>query len=68
MSNNEKISFTLQAVFNYTSPYWTNKETCRVEDGLESWTEKQTKLASYWNTPFSKICLGMKACVYYSQH
>jgi hypothetical protein len=22
-------------------------------------TEKQTKLASYWNTPFKKICLGM---------
>jgi hypothetical protein len=22
--------------------------------------EKQTKLASYWNTPFNKICLGMK--------
>ena len=23
-------------------------------------TDKQTKLASYWNTPFHKICLGMK--------
>ena len=23
-------------------------------------SEKQTKLASYWNTPFEKICLGMK--------
>ena len=23
-------------------------------------TEKQTKLASYWNTPLNKICLGMK--------
>ena len=23
-------------------------------------TGKQTKLASYWNTPFDKICLGMK--------
>jgi hypothetical protein len=23
-------------------------------------TEKQTKLASYWNNPFDKICLGMK--------
>ena len=23
-------------------------------------TETQTKLASYWNTPFDKICLGMK--------
>ena len=31
-----------------------------VEDGLEGLTGKQTKLASYWNTPFNKICLGMK--------
>ena len=31
-----------------------------VEDGLEGLTEKQTKLASYWNTPFNKVCLGMK--------
>ena len=23
-------------------------------------TEDQTKLACYWNTPFNKICLGMK--------
>ncbi|CAB4030504.1 Hypothetical predicted protein, partial [Paramuricea clavata] len=46
--------------FNYSSPYWTNKETYAVEDGLEGLNEKQTKLASYWNTPFNKICLGMK--------
>ena len=46
--------------FNYTSPYWTNNETYAVEDGLKGLTEKQSKLASYWNTPFSKICLGMK--------
>ena len=31
-----------------------------MEDGLEGVTEKQTKLASYWNTPFDKICLGME--------
>ena len=41
----------LQAKFNYTSPHLK----------FEGLTEKQTKLASYWNTPFSKICLGMKA-------
>jgi hypothetical protein len=52
--------FHLQNEFNYSSPYWTNKETYAVEDGLESLSEKQTKLASYWNTPFNKICLGMK--------
>ncbi|CAB4005221.1 Hypothetical predicted protein, partial [Paramuricea clavata] len=46
--------------FNYSSPYWTNKETYAIEDGLQGLNEKQTKLASYWNTPFNKICLGMK--------
>jgi hypothetical protein len=50
----------LQNDFNYSSPYWTNKETYAVEDGLEGLNEKQTKLASYWSTPFNKICLGMK--------
>jgi hypothetical protein len=52
--------FSLQNDFSYSSPYWTNKETYAVEDGLEGLNEKQTKLASYWNTPFNKICLGMK--------
>ena len=52
--------FRLQTEFNYSSSYWTNKETYAVKDGLEGLTEKQTKLASYWNTPFDKICLGMK--------
>ena len=52
--------FPLQTEFNYNSPYWSNKETYAAEDGLEGLTEKQTKLASYWNTPFDKICLGMK--------
>ena len=50
----------LQTEFNYSSPYWTNKKIYAVEDGLEGLTEKQTKLASYWNTPFKKMCLGMK--------
>jgi hypothetical protein len=50
----------LQNDFRYSSHYWTNKETYAVEDGLEGLNEKQTKLASYWNTPFNKICLGMK--------
>ncbi|CAB4044324.1 Hypothetical predicted protein, partial [Paramuricea clavata] len=45
--------------FDYNSPLWTNKESYAVEDGLEGLTEKESKLASYWNTPFKKICLGM---------
>ena len=50
----------MQNDLEYNSPYWTNRLPFAVKDGLEGLTEKQTKLASYWNTPFSKICLGMK--------
>ena len=53
------VNYFLQTEFNYSSSYWTNKETYAVEDGLKGLTKKQTKLASYWNTPFVKICLGM---------
>ncbi|XP_028414182.1 uncharacterized skeletal organic matrix protein 5-like [Dendronephthya gigantea] len=45
--------------FMYRSSWWTNKQTYAVQDGLEGLTEKESKLASYWNTPFTKICLGM---------
>ncbi|XP_028412858.1 uncharacterized skeletal organic matrix protein 5-like [Dendronephthya gigantea] len=45
--------------FMYGSSLWTIKETYAVQDGLEGLTEKESKLASYWNTPFTKICLGM---------
>ncbi|XP_028396278.1 uncharacterized skeletal organic matrix protein 5-like [Dendronephthya gigantea] len=45
--------------FIYNSKLWTNKETYAMQDGLEGLTEKESKLASYWNTPFTKICLGM---------
>ncbi|XP_028396124.1 uncharacterized skeletal organic matrix protein 5-like [Dendronephthya gigantea] len=45
--------------FIYGSSLWTNNETYAIQDGLEGLTEKESKLASYWNTPFTKICLGM---------
>ena len=38
---------------------WTNDETLHVEAGLEGLTQNEAKLASYGNTPFTKICLGM---------
>ncbi|XP_028396192.1 uncharacterized skeletal organic matrix protein 5-like [Dendronephthya gigantea] len=45
--------------FIYNSQLWTNNETYAIQDGLEGLTKKESKLASYWNTPFTKICLGM---------
>ena len=52
--------FPLQTEFKYSISYWTNNETYAVEDGLKGLTKNQTKLASYSNTSFNKICLGMK--------
>ncbi|XP_028390758.1 uncharacterized skeletal organic matrix protein 5-like isoform X2 [Dendronephthya gigantea] len=46
--------------FHYNSSYWADKKVFNEDDGLEGMSEKETKLASYWNTPFTKICLGMK--------
>ena len=43
----------------YKSPFWSNKETWNVEAGLDGLAKNETKLASYHNTPFDKICLGM---------
>ncbi|XP_028396191.1 uncharacterized protein LOC114520165 [Dendronephthya gigantea] len=45
--------------FIYNSQLWTNKETYAMQDGLEGLTKKESKLASYWKTPFTKVCLGM---------
>ena len=49
----------MQKTFEYKSPLWTNKETWNVSRGVDGLTEIETKLASYHNTPFTKICLGM---------
>ena len=57
---NKFVLFTIQQdAFAYHSRLWTNNQSYAVEDGLEGLTEKESKLASYWNTPFKKICLGM---------
>ena len=50
----------LQDTFNYNSHFWLDKETYQVPQGLNVLTQEESKMASYWNTPFTKICLGMK--------
>ncbi|KAK2568646.1 putative skeletal organic matrix protein 5, partial [Acropora cervicornis] len=44
----------------YNSQYWSNKESFNPQGGTTGFDESETKLPSYWSTPFSKICLGMK--------
>ena len=50
-----------QTTFIYGSSFWRNKKTLNVEAGLDGLTQNETKLASYHNTPFAKLCLGMTA-------
>ena len=63
-SVNEKfcfiLSIPLQRTFHYDSRYWTNKETVTTDGGKTGFDLQETKLPSYWNTSFSKICLGMR--------
>ena len=53
------IIIHLQPTFHYNSTWWTNKRKYEARDGIEGLTEKESKLASYWITPFKKICVGM---------
>ncbi|XP_078349745.1 uncharacterized protein LOC144634603 [Oculina patagonica] len=49
-----------KATFHYNSDFWSNNETYNLPDGETGFDTEETKLPTYWNTPFSKICLGMK--------
>ena len=39
---------------------WSNKVDFNLRGGETGLDTHQTKLPTYWNTPFNKICLGMK--------
>ena len=51
---------SLQHTFQYNDALWSNKETFNLDGGKTGFDSQETKLPSYWNTSFSKICLGMK--------
>ncbi|KAL9953945.1 hypothetical protein ACROYT_G041427 [Oculina patagonica] len=46
--------------FHYNSPFWSNKNAHNLAGGKTGFDTQETKLPTYWNTPFTKICLGMK--------
>ena len=52
--------FLPQQTFHYHEAFWSNKETFNLDGGKTGFDSQETKLPSYWNTSFSKICLGMK--------
>ena len=39
---------------------WSNKAEHNLRGGETGFDAQETKLPTYWNTSFSKICLGMK--------
>ena len=51
---------SFQATFHYDSHYWSDKNQYNIPGGRTGFDSQETKLPTYWNTPFSKICLGMK--------
>ena len=46
--------------FRYHSSFWSNLEDYNLPGGMTGFDLQETKLPTYWNTSFSKICLGMK--------
>ena len=49
-----------QPTFRYDSNLWSNKETFNIASGETGFDTQETKLPTYWNILFSKICLGIK--------
>ncbi|KAL9953760.1 hypothetical protein ACROYT_G041223 [Oculina patagonica] len=49
-----------KATFRYDSQLWSNKIDFNLPGGKTGFDHPEAKLPTYWNTPFSKICLGMK--------
>ena len=49
-----------QRTFHFNSKFWSNKVDFNLPGGKTLFDKHETKLPTYWNTPFSKICLGMK--------
>jgi len=59
---NEQNVFTFppQSTFHRDSGYWSDKNEYNLPGGETGFDSQETKLPTYWNTSFSKICLGMK--------
>nr|XP_058950992.1 uncharacterized protein LOC131778586 [Pocillopora verrucosa] len=49
-----------ETTFHYNAPYWSNYKEFNIAGGETGFDGQELKLPTYWNTSFSKICLGMK--------
>ncbi|XP_078360835.1 putative skeletal organic matrix protein 5 isoform X1 [Oculina patagonica] len=49
-----------QNTFHYDSSYWSDKNYYGLPVGAMALETNEVKVPTYWNTPFTKICLGME--------
>ena len=49
----------MKQTFVYDSEYWNNTVAYNEGSGT-SLHDMETKLSSFWSTPFTRLCLGMK--------
>ncbi|XP_022805212.1 uncharacterized skeletal organic matrix protein 5-like [Stylophora pistillata] len=49
-----------KSTFHYDANYWSNFEEFNLPGGKTGFDKEESKLPTYWNTSFTKICLGMK--------
>ena len=54
------LSLFLKNTFHYHSDLWSSKIDYNLPGGKTGFDSQETKLPTYWNTTFTKICLGMK--------
>ena len=54
------VILVFQRTFHYDSHFWSNRNGYNFAGDKTGFDSQETKLPTYWNTPFSKICLGMK--------
>ena len=52
---------SFQNTFHYDSGYWSDKTEYNLPGGESGFDAQETKLPTYWNTSFSKLCLAMKS-------
>ena len=52
--------FQFQRTFHYNSHFWSDRNVYNLAGGKTGFDTQETKLPTYWSTPFSKICLGMR--------
>ena len=59
----KNLTFVFPRTFHYVSHFWTNKNEYNLRGGKTGFDTQETKLPSFWETNFSKICLGMRSAI-----